>query len=527
MTISIVLKDKMDRIVKAPLRIYDSIERDMVDHRTVKVSMVAALLVYHALLVLGVIFAQWTPDWSAIDGYTIWDNWISDLGGSKYTVPHTPLPILYDLACVFAGALTIPLTFFLEGIVAPRDSNMSRWRLRLASLGFLFGLVGNIGYIGVGVFSEDRNFWGLHGITSALAFGGFVVSGFFIALCALIYRTRIPKKVGIYMLFVPPMTIVLQALPAVVPAVSGPLMEWMLLFSILGWVDPLSIITLAGFRREEEIRKHGGAVEPPAHQQKGMEWVPVRRFLRKKLDFLKMIADRLEGVYTDEKVFKVVAWAGIVACPALLLAGILVAAPGGFSIGIDAPTALGSVAFTPAPWLFDAFCIVIGVLAIPAVYYFEKQLAPLPDQLGGDLSRPRYKLTTYGLVLGILGSFGFVILGIFSRDRPVKAGHYTVPVFAYAEIAGCIAFALAFMCIGECILLYETGHPKVLGLYGLLGPFIALVAWAATRTALAEWLVLFAIIAFMVLLLASCMARTCKAGTGLPVKGTTKPGDGK
>nr|MDO8087055.1 DUF998 domain-containing protein [Candidatus Sigynarchaeum springense] len=525
MTISVALKDKVDGLLKAPLRIYDSVERYMVDHRIVKISMIAALLAYHVLLVLGVIFAQWTPDWSAIDGYTIWDNWISDLGGSKYTVPHTPLPILYDLACVIAGALTVPLTFFLEGVVAPRDSSMSRWRLRLVSLGFLFGIVGNVGYIGVGVFSEDRNFWGLHGVTSALAFGGFVVSGFFVAFCALIYRTRIPKKFGVYMFFIPPLTIVLQALPAVVPAVSGPLMEWMLLFSILGWVDPLSIVTLAGFKREEKILKHGGAAEPPV-QRKGIEWIPVRRFLRKALKLLKKIADFLEGIYTSEKVFKVVAWASIVACPALLLVGILVAAPGGFNLGIHSPTALGSVAFTPAPWLFDAFCIIIGVLAIPAVYYIEKQLAPLPSQLG-ELSRPRYKLTTYGLLLGLLGGLGFIVLGILSRDRPVKVGHYTIPVFAYAETIGFIAFALAFICLGECILLYDTGASKILGMFGLLGPFVALAAWAASRTALAEWLVLFSTLAFLVLLLASCMARLGKTGTSPPVKVATKPGDGK
>ncbi len=183
---------------------------------------------------------------------------------------------------------------------------------------------------------------------SALAFGGFVVSGFFVAFCVLVYPTRIPKKVGIYMFFIPPLTIILQGLPSIVPAVSGPLMEWLLLFSILGWVDPLAIITLIGFKREEEILKRGGVIEPVIHR-KGIEWVPVRRFLRKILNLVKKIANFLEDLYTNEKVVKIVAWIGLVGCPALLLVGILVAVPGGFNLGMHAPTALGSSTFTPAP----------------------------------------------------------------------------------------------------------------------------------------------------------------------------------
>ncbi len=210
----------------------------------VKYCAMGVMIGYISLLIIGVIVAALLDP----DGYTIWDNWISDLGSSE----HTPAPYLYDIACIVAGSMTLPLTFYMEKFLAPLpkranigEQHFSRLRFRLSSFAFLFSLIGNFGYIGVGIFSADRDYdafsvlgQGPHGIMSYLAFGGFTFGAFFMGWLIVLYNTKIPKILGIYGIF-GPLTV------AILNLIEGTeLLEWMLLFSILGWIIPLSLIVL-------------------------------------------------------------------------------------------------------------------------------------------------------------------------------------------------------------------------------------------------------------------------------------------
>jgi hypothetical membrane protein len=208
----------------------------------VKRSAMIVMVGYIILLIIAVIVAAlFDPD-----GYTLRNNWISDLGGSD----HTPAPFLYDIACIIAGAMTIPLTLYMENLLAPlpkrkllEDTHYSRLRYRLSSFAFLFSVIGNLGYIGVGIFSADRDYEflsllgeGPHGIMSYLAFGGFTFGAFFMGWLVVLYKTGIPKILGIYGILGPLVTAILNLID------STPLLEWMLLFSILVWIIPLSLI---------------------------------------------------------------------------------------------------------------------------------------------------------------------------------------------------------------------------------------------------------------------------------------------
>jgi len=210
----------------------------------VKLSAVSIIVGYILLLIIGVIVAAlFDPD-----GYTIVDNWISDLG----SINHTPAPFLYDIACIIAGTMTIPFTYYMEKLLAPlpnrskfRDVHYSRLRFRLSSFAFLFSIIGNFGYIGVGIFSADRNYdflnvlgLGPHDIMSYLAFGGFTFGAFFMGWLIVLYDTKIPKILGIYGIFGPLIITILNLID------GTPLLEWMLLFSILIWIIPLSLTVL-------------------------------------------------------------------------------------------------------------------------------------------------------------------------------------------------------------------------------------------------------------------------------------------
>jgi hypothetical membrane protein len=215
-----------------------------INYKMVRISTTAVILIYIPLIIIGIIVAACLDP----DGYSILTNWISDLGGS----PHTPAPYLYDIACIVAGTLTIPFSFYMENLLAPMPKreeptiHFSRMRFRLASSAFLFSLIGNIGYIGVGIFSEDRDFYNLHTITSSLAFGGFTLGAFFMGWIIVLYNTKIPKLLGIYGIVGPLTTIIIFLLK------NNPLWEWLLLFSILAWIIPLSLIVF----NKEELKPH-------------------------------------------------------------------------------------------------------------------------------------------------------------------------------------------------------------------------------------------------------------------------------
>ncbi len=218
-------------INKVRFRLYNAIT----NHKFVEICMIIVIASYIPLLIIGsIIAAVFSPE-----GYTIWNNWISDLGTSA----HTPAPYLYDIACILAGTLTIPFTFYAEKLLAPMPKTVenlrktSRLRLRIGGFALVFNLIGNVSYIGVGIFSGDRNYYGLHNVTSALAFGGFAFGAFFLGLLIVFYDTKIPKLIGLYGM-VGPMTVII-----LYPFMSSPFMEWLLLFSILAWIIPFSLVT--------------------------------------------------------------------------------------------------------------------------------------------------------------------------------------------------------------------------------------------------------------------------------------------
>ncbi|MHA1491719.1 MAG: DUF998 domain-containing protein [Promethearchaeota archaeon] len=219
-----------ESINKVRKRFYEKI----VDLIFVKTCTIAVIAAYIPLLIIGHVIAAFLGP----NGYSIWTHWISDLGGSD----HTPAPFLYDLACIIAGVLTIPFTFYMEKLLAPipkkkKDlGKISRLRLRLGSYAFLFSIIGNIGYIGVGIFSEDRNYLNLHSYTSALAFGGFTLGAFFMGALIILYDIKIPKLIGVYGMVGPLLTIIIFLI------INNPLWEWLLLFSILAWIIPLSLV---------------------------------------------------------------------------------------------------------------------------------------------------------------------------------------------------------------------------------------------------------------------------------------------
>lgn len=255
------MEQLLSKAAKIKNRIYDYITHP----KTAKFSTLLAMAVFLPAIVIGVIVAQLDPD-----GYTIVDNYISDLG----SINHTPVPLFLDWGAMITAFLLIPAVFYLDRLFAPYSRNLdtprktSRLQLRLASYALLFMLIGLIGLFGIGFFSEDRSNilepWGvsigLHGPFSYIVFGGLTAAGICAGFVVFLYKTSIPRILGIYMIFIPiiPALCFLGIIPRPDPSMvwwTAPFWEWMLLFAILIWLVPSGLVVIQEANKQLTLRE--------------------------------------------------------------------------------------------------------------------------------------------------------------------------------------------------------------------------------------------------------------------------------
>ena len=131
-------------------------------------------------------------------------------------------------------------------------------------------LIGLIGFFGIGFFSEDVAIslhpyttaaYDLHEILTIVQFVGIASAGLLIGIIFIRFpqgiidicgyekiSKKFPIMMGLMMIFLTPIltTIFLLELPP-----SNPFWEWMLFFSIFGWILPLGIMVLHQIKTEE------------------------------------------------------------------------------------------------------------------------------------------------------------------------------------------------------------------------------------------------------------------------------------
>ncbi|KKL68240.1 hypothetical protein LCGC14_2126950, partial [marine sediment metagenome] len=194
----------------------------------VKKGALALMFSYLALLCISIITALAFGS----SGFSFVLHTISDLGNSQFT----PSPILFDIACIIAGLITIPYSFFCDEM---RKSPKKHLEV-ISRSGLYFGILGGIGYMGVGIFSLERGGPNgiFHGISAIVAFSGFVFSILFFSLYAFMQGDSKVKLLGICGIIIPLTMFILNGV------LATPLVEWLLLFSILLYTIPLNYLSL-------------------------------------------------------------------------------------------------------------------------------------------------------------------------------------------------------------------------------------------------------------------------------------------
>ncbi|MBY8978753.1 MAG: hypothetical protein KGD72_00050 [Candidatus Lokiarchaeota archaeon] len=175
---------------------------------------------YIVLLVLNVLL-------SSFFGFSLTVNYISDLG----SINVIPFPYIHNLICIFGGAVSLPVNFFVRKKLRIVYKS-SRFSLLFVELGVALGVIGNVGYMFLGVFSLDRAGPGdiYHGIITFISFGGYILSIFFFSLNIVLSHKCKLKHLGIFGLTIPITLLIVYC------ALTIPLMEWFLLSSILAFL---------------------------------------------------------------------------------------------------------------------------------------------------------------------------------------------------------------------------------------------------------------------------------------------------
>lgn len=214
------------------------IYKTLTDLRVVKYSTILAFLTFIACTTLGYIVAQFDPD-----GYTIIQNYLSDMG----SIDHTPWPYFPVIGNIITSFLFLPIVFYMQKLLAPLSKDaqgISKLRKLLGIIGMLWMLAGLVGRLGLGIFTEDVSMR-IHWYSTILEFAGLTFGGIFFGMVITFYDTLLPKWLGIYMIFVP-------TILAIIAFGQGfqPIEEWILTFSIVAYLFIGGLIVLKHINKE-------------------------------------------------------------------------------------------------------------------------------------------------------------------------------------------------------------------------------------------------------------------------------------
>jgi len=187
--------------------------------KIIKSSLMTGLIVYLFMLIGSIIIAKFF-------GYTLISHYISQLG----SLTTTPVPFMFDCACVIGGLTTMLLYCFLSRRISTDKNRVMDKIRRYATIS---GVIGSTGIILIGIFSSDRS--GprgiFHNLSMIFAFGGFILALFAYGMMISRNSSKIQKIIGINGIL--PMIILIW-----ICIFPSPLLEWILLFSIIESLIP-------------------------------------------------------------------------------------------------------------------------------------------------------------------------------------------------------------------------------------------------------------------------------------------------
>lgn len=214
---------------------------------------------------------------------------------------------------------------------------------------------------------------------------------------------------------------------------------------------------------------------------------------------------KFKGIYNKlvkEKIIKISIYSSLmIFLPGLFIA-VLIAfffGPESYSIIDNYISDLGSIRFTPTPFILDTIAMLTAILLVPIYFYILKILLSNTKSIIFGSNESVIKKVFYiyidihaflGLISLLTASIGLFGIGLFSEDRTTALGlHFIFSVIVFAGLA----FGALFN--GLAILLRDTIFPRLLGLYMMIGPFTSSILFVFPPNSVTlpflEWIMLF------------------------------------
>jgi len=187
-----------------------------------------------------------------------------------------------------------------------------------------------------------------------------------------------------------------------------------------------------------------------------------------------------------------------------LLIGVFIAyflGPESYNIWYNYISDLGSLRYTPTPFLLDISAMITSILFIPIFVYFSsllyKDYKHSSGYFGKIFSIITKILSIIGLFFLFLASIGFFGIGLFSEDRTTELGlHLKFSVLVFG------AFALAAIYNGLVIMFKDTIFYKIIGVFMFFATPTMAILFVINPASLSkpfiEWMILFSIMIWII-----------------------------
>jgi len=209
-------------------------------------------------------------------------------------------------------------------------------------------------------------------------------------------------------------------------------------------------------------------------------------------DFRKKSKIMVQDKILSEQFIKPLLFVGFIAYLLLLIENIILASLFGYNILTNYISELGKSSIIPFPFFNDGIAILGGIITVFSNLYFIRKLKT--QYRPSRCSKAFVKL---GFLSGIIGAVGYIFLGVFSLDRagPGELYHGISMGFSF----GGFLFSIFFYSLN--LVLTHNCNLKRVGFYGIFFPLICFTWYALTNNPLAEWIALYSILMFYLLIL--------------------------
>ncbi|MFX1320777.1 MAG: hypothetical protein ACFFAQ_03945 [Promethearchaeota archaeon] len=199
-----------------------------------------------------------------------------------------------------------------------------------------------------------------------------------------------------------------------------------------------------------------------------------------------------EGNYASQKVICLVLIGGLCAYLLMLMSSIFVAylyGTSNFSIITHEISCLGSIQFTPIPYLFNSACVLGGITTLLLNIVLFKQILP-QNSIPLRKFRIGYGISRSGLIFGIVGNVGYIFVGIFSLDRagPMRLIHGSSAGIAFG------GFILSILLFSLYVMFFHGTNQNRCWTFGLIAPLFTFFLYCILIQPIIEWILLFTIL---------------------------------